>query len=164
LDFEEYFKNNKPDLIVDTVDNNKTRALLNYFSLKYNIPFISGGTRYNSGQAVVSVPGVTACLNCKADIDALAKAGYSPQSCILAPSPSVITSNQIIAGLMVDEAERILAPKIYGPPTNKIIKYVSSESSRLGLLPAVDACNCYKDKKYLGKWIDNMKHLYEMKK
>ncbi len=164
LDFESYFQNNKPDLIVDTVDNNKTRALLNYFSLKYNIPFISGGTRHNSGQAIVSVPGVTACLNCKADIDKLSLQSYNPQSCILAPTPSVITSNQVIAGLMVDEAERILAQESYGKPTNKIIKYVSAESTRLGLLPTVESCNCHKDKKYLGGWVERMKHLYEVKK
>jgi molybdopterin/thiamine biosynthesis adenylyltransferase len=164
LDFESYFENNHPDLIVDTVDNNKTRALLNYFSLKYNIPFISGGTRHNSGQAIVSVPGITACLNCKADIDKMSLDGYRPQSCILAPTPSVITSNQIIAGLMVDEAERILAPQIYGAPTNKIIKYVSAESTRLGLLPTIDMCNCHKDANYLNGWVERMKHLYEVKK
>ncbi|MGV8087385.1 MAG: ThiF family adenylyltransferase [Candidatus Woesearchaeota archaeon] len=164
LDFESYFKSNKPDLLVDTVDNNKTRALLNYFSLKYNIPFISGGTRHNSGQAIVSVPGVTACLNCKADIDKSALDSYTPQSCILAPTPSVITSNQIIAGLIVDEAEKILAPRIYGAPTNKIIKYVSEESTRLGLLPTIDICHCNTDKKYLTEWVNKMKHLYEAKK
>lgn len=159
LDFESYFENNKPDLIVDTVDNNKTRALLNYFSLKYDIPFISGGTRYNSGQAVVSVPGKTACLNCKVDIDKMALDSYTPQSCILAAQPSVITSNQIIAGLMVEEAERIVAPEIYGNPTNKIIKYISGESLRLGLLPTIERCDCNKNG-YVNTWVDKMKHLY----
>lgn len=165
LDFEPYFKKNKPDLIVDTVDNNKTRALLNYFSLKYNIPYISGGTRYNSGQAIVSIPGKTACLNCKSDIDKMALDAYTPQSCILAPTPSVITSNQIIGGLMVGEAEKILAPRKNGQPSNSILKYISGESLRMGLLPAEEHCNCHKPKSnYLTGWVKKMKHLYEEKK
>ncbi len=159
LDFEDYFRNNKPDLMVDTVDNNKTRALLNYFSLKYDIPFISGGTRYNSGQAIVSVPGKTACLNCKAHIDQLALAAYRPQSCIMAAQPSVITSNQIIAGLMVEEAERIIAPEIYGEPTNKTLKYVSAETLRLGLLPTAQRCNC-RENGYVEQWENKMGHIY----
>lgn len=157
--FEAYLAEHKPDVIVDTVDNNKTRALLNYFSLKYNIPLVSGGTRYNSGQAVLSVPGKTACLNCKVDIDKMALDAYTPQSCILAPQPSVITSNQIIAGFLVDQTERILSPRYKGSPVNQIIKYVSGESLRLGLLPAQDTCDCYKTMNPK-KWMKTMKHLY----
>ena len=158
---ENVFKKGGYDLIVDTVDNNKSRALLNYFSLKYKIPLISGGTRYNSGQVVVSVPGETACLNCKVDIDKLAVDGHQPQSCIHAAQPSVITSNQIIGGMIVGEVRSVLRPDKYGICSNKISKYISEDEFRIGDLPALQTCECSKNKRKLRSWMKKMKYLYE---
>ncbi|MBW2993651.1 ThiF family adenylyltransferase, partial [Candidatus Woesearchaeota archaeon] len=162
---EFFFKENKIDLMIDTVDNNSTRALLNYFAVKYQIPFISGGTRYNSGQVTVYKPGESACLNCQADIDQLALASYHPASCIYAAEPSVITSNQIIGGIIGGESKVILNPEKYGRVIPFVLKYVSNEAFRLGALPSPAAtCECHADKKKTKKWLKKMKHLYEVKK
>jgi len=158
---EDFFKKAKIDLMVDTVDNNKTRALLNYFSLKYNIPFISGGTSYNSGQVVTSVPGVTACLNCQVNIDDIALNAYTPnQSCIYAPQASVINSNQIMGGIIGGEARTILQPNKFGPPIQLVLKYVGNEDFRLATLPSQEPCKCYKNRKLLRTWMNKMNHLY----
>ncbi|MFH1400819.1 MAG: ThiF family adenylyltransferase [Nanoarchaeota archaeon] len=162
--FEAYIAAHKPDVIVDTVDNNPTRALLNYFSTKYSIPLVSGGTRYNSGQVVVSIPGKTACLDCKVDIDKMALESYTPQTCILAPQPSVITSNQIIGAIAVDQTRKVLNPSVFGEPSNGIVKYISAESMRLGMLPATSTCGCYKDEARMGGWMKKMKKLYEARR
>jgi adenylyltransferase/sulfurtransferase len=159
---EDFFAKTNIDLMVDTVDNNKARALINYFSLKHGIPFISGGTRHNSGQVVVSVPGETACLNCQADIDRLALEGYQPShSCIYAPQPSVITSNQIAAGLLGGEGRTVLQPSKYGGPIHFILKYVSGEQFRLATLPTQDKCTCYRSPKRLEQWMEKMAHIYQ---
>lgn len=158
---DDFFAEREIRLMVDTVDNNKTRALLNYFSLKHKIPFISGGTRYDSGQVVISIPGRTACLNCQADIDSIAMNAYQPhQSCIYAPQPSVITSNQIAAGLLVGESKTVLNEQKYGAPIHFILKYVSEEKFRLAALPTPESCECYKNTKALGQWIKKMAKLY----
>ena len=109
LSYENFFRNNKIDLIVDCVDNDKARALLNYYSNKYKIPLISSATAHNSGHVNVSVPGKTACLNCQREIDKYAvqgeqRAAQQAASCIYAPQASVITSNIAIAGIALAEA------------------------------------------------------------
>ncbi|MBT7902351.1 ThiF family adenylyltransferase [Candidatus Woesearchaeota archaeon] len=161
---EHYFSSGEAfselDLMIDTVDNNKARALLNYYSTKYGIPLISGGTRYNSGQVVVSIPGQTACLDCKVDIDKLAISAHAPQSCILAAQPSVITSNQIIGGMIVGEARCVLRPDKYGPASNKILKYISQDDFRIGSLPAAQSCSCHHNEEKIGSWMEKMAYLY----
>ena len=161
-DTDNFFKKNNIDLIIDSVDNNKARALLNYFSQKYDIPFISGGTRYDSGQVIVCVPGKTACLNTQVDIDTMALESHRPhQSCIYAPQPSVITSNQIAAGLIGGEAKTILQEDKYGEPIHKILKYVSGEKFRLAALPTQESCDCRNDRDYMKNWMNRMGHIYE---
>ena len=140
------------DLVIDTVDNNKTRALINYFTQKHGIPFISGGTSHESGQVVTSVPGKTGCLDCQVDIDSIALAQHNPTSCIYAPEPSVITSNAAIGGLMVAELRHIDQPVL------GIIKYGSREAYRLGLLPSAGPCH-HDD---WDGWMERMAHLYEV--
>ena len=163
LDSERFFKDQRFDLIIDGVDNNKTRALLNYFSLKYKIPLVSGGTRYNGGQVTVSIPGQTGCLNCQADIDKLALLDYKPASCIYAPTPSVITSNQIIGAAIIGELRAVLDSKRYGMPIKSTLKYAASEDLRVRLLPsASEFCECSESKTMLKEWVGKMKHLYEV--
>jgi len=156
------------DLIIDGVDNFKARALLNYFSLKYDIPFISGGTTYQSGQARIMIPGETPCLDCQADIDALAlgKQDASAQqgtSCIYAAQPSVITSNQIIGGLIVGEVAPVLDHKHFGMPPSGQLMYASNGEYRLSLgpLPA-SQCTC-NEPEQLNAWPEKMKKVYEEK-
>ncbi len=150
---EQKIARRKYDLIIETVDNNKARALINYFARKYRIPLISGGTSFSAGQTVVYKPGETSCLNCQADIDKLAAASHRPASCIYAPEPSVVISNQIIGASIVGEALSLFSRKA----VNGIIKYVSQESYRLGMLPTSPACDCHKD---AGGWMEKMGYLY----
>ena len=161
-DSAEFFRRNKFDLVIDTVDNNRTRALLNYFSLRYHIPFMSGGTRYNSGQANICIPEQTGCLNCQANIDELSLGTYRSHSCIHAAQPSVITSNQITGGMMVGEAASILDPEKYGDYARGELKFVSNEEFRVALLPAaVNRCDCYQDKEKLDGWHKKMEGVYD---
>ncbi|MBI5066290.1 ThiF family adenylyltransferase [Candidatus Woesearchaeota archaeon] len=141
-DYEEHFKNNPPDLIIDCVDSFGTRALVNYFAVKYKIPLISGGTNPSAGQVVVYKPGESACLDCKLSVDkALAKEKTS-HSCIHASQPSVIMTNQIMGGLMVAEARAVLSPENYGPIAKKMIRYDSTSDFRWGLSGNDAACEC----------------------
>ncbi len=52
------------DLIVDAMDNFKTRYLLNRTALRKGIPFIHGAVRGLYGQATTVLPGKTPCLRC----------------------------------------------------------------------------------------------------
>jgi molybdopterin/thiamine biosynthesis adenylyltransferase len=157
---ESFFETEDYNLLIDTVDNNKARALLNYFSSKYQKKFISGGTRHDSGQVTIYVPGQTACLNCQVDIDRMALDGYTPTSCIYAPTASVITSNQITGSMMVGEAKSVLSPDRYGEPIHKILKYVSGEALRLATLPTNPHCECHSDTERLETWMEVMGHIY----
>lgn len=94
------------DLIFDCVDNFATRALMSDFSSKKKIPLVSGGTDWKGGQVAIYIPG-KACLDCQMDLKKSAKKRDESQSCIYAPNPSVIFTNQTIAGMMVNEAVRI---------------------------------------------------------
>jgi len=103
--FDESFDGNY-DLIFDCVDNFATRALMSDFASKKKVPLVSGGTDWKGGQVAVYVPG-KACLDCQMDLKKSAKKRDESQSCIYAPNPSVIFTNQAIAGMMVNEAVRI---------------------------------------------------------
>lgn len=143
-EYEEHFKNSPPDLIIDCVDSFGTRALVNYFAVKYKIPLVSGGTNPSAGQVVVYKPGESACLDCKLSVDkALAKERTS-HSCIHASQPSVIMTNQIMGGLIVAEARKVLSPENYGPIAKKMIRYDSTNDFRWGLSGNESACKCEK--------------------
>ena len=133
----------KPDILIDCVDNFKTRSLLNKFALKYKIPLISGGTSPFSGQVVVYVPGVTSCLNCQLDIDRLSEERERErQGCTIVPEGSVVTTNQIIGGIMVGEIDRLLNGIT---PTPGIIRYISADEDRIGLSKS-KPCQCHLNK------------------
>jgi len=145
----------KPDVIIDCVDNLATRAILNHFAIKNNIPLISGGTDYKAGQVVVYEPGKSSCLNCRLNSDkALVEARIS-NSCIHAPTPSVVISNHIIGGLMAAEARCVLNPDSYGPAIRKSIKYDSTKDIRAGLIGTENKCDC-KRKINADVWIKNL--------
>lgn len=52
------------DLIIDAMDNFKTRHILNRASFKLGIPYFHGAVSGFDGQATTIIPGKTACLNC----------------------------------------------------------------------------------------------------
>jgi molybdopterin/thiamine biosynthesis adenylyltransferase len=167
LEYHTFFRRNKFDLIIDCVDNDKTRALLNYYSLKYEIPLISSATRFDSGHVNASIPGKTSCLNCQREIDKYALDAHERTtaqnaSCIYAPQASVITSNMAIAGMVIAETLAILDPEKYSDPLKYELKYVSREDFRVGALPVNNQqCKCYQNSRKLEDWPDKMKHLYK---
>lgn len=52
------------DLVVDAMDNLKTRYLLNKSALDKKVPFFYGAVRGFEGRAMTIIPGKTACLRC----------------------------------------------------------------------------------------------------
>lgn len=53
-----------PDIVVDCLDNFKTRYLLNNYCLKHRIPFVHGGVHAMIGQVTFLSPPETPCLRC----------------------------------------------------------------------------------------------------
>jgi molybdopterin/thiamine biosynthesis adenylyltransferase len=53
-----------PDIILDCLDNFKTRYLLNRYCLKHNIPFVHAGVHGMGGQVTFLHPPETPCLRC----------------------------------------------------------------------------------------------------
>lgn len=157
--FGKYLKANKPALIIDSVDNFKTRALLNYYASTMQIPLISGGTDFKSGGVTVYVPGKTSCLQCQLTIDDLALQNFKPQRCIYAAEPSVITSNQIVGGMIVNEAGAVLEQR--SEPIHGVLKYSSTDAVRIGMLGSRGACDCNnKPKEFYTAWLRKMGKLY----
>ena len=52
------------DIIIDCLDNNRTRSILNRAAIRMNIPIIHGAVNRMYGQVMLMVPGRTACLDC----------------------------------------------------------------------------------------------------
>jgi molybdopterin-synthase adenylyltransferase len=90
-------------LIVDAMDNMKTRRVLNAASIRKGIPYIYGGVHQLDGMASTFIPGETPCLECVFPDDRLESSGSPPG--ILGPVPGIIACIQavetikIIAGL-----------------------------------------------------------------
>jgi len=139
----DYFKENKPDAILDCVDSFAVRAIINYFAVKNKIPLISGGTNPRSGQVVVYEPEKSACLDCKLGVETALAEQRKATSCRYAPDPSVIMTNQIVGNMMVGETIKVLDSN-YGEPVRRILKYDSTVSVRGGLVGSGDPCDCSK--------------------
>lgn len=152
-------RENRPDLILDCVDNFGTRAIVNYFAVRYGIPLVSGGTSPSSGQVVAYQPGESACLDCKLSVDKALGKERIAHSCIYAAQPSVIMTNEVVGGLMVAEARSILASESYGPHIRKMLKYDSANPVRAGLMGGDSPCDCERDpiKEWLRGVIKNAK-------
>ncbi|MBP7708561.1 ThiF family adenylyltransferase [Candidatus Pacearchaeota archaeon] len=152
---------NKYDLILDCVDSFAVRASINYLAVRNNVPLVSGGTNPSSGQVVVYVPGKSACLDCTMHVeDALAKQ-MRAATCRYAPDPSVIMTNEIIGGMMVGEALKVLDAG-YGTPVSRILKYDSKAGARGGLVGAADPCHCVKPEP--AEWVEQVKAKYKEEK
>ncbi len=103
------------DIIFDCVDNFETRIVLSEKCKEEKKMLISGGTNVNAGQVVIYNPlnpdKTPAELLGLYDIVSKRKVkSYRRErsSCTYRPDPSVIMTNQIIAGFMVDSYKRIL--------------------------------------------------------
>ena len=121
------------DVIFDCVDNFETRVVLSEKCKDQNKVLISGGTTVDAGQVVVYDPkqgggtpaevlGLHDIVE-KREIDTVR--GES-EPCAYQPDPSVIMTNQIIAGFMVDAYRMLLDGQ---EPTN--IFYDSKSNKRM---------------------------------
>jgi molybdopterin/thiamine biosynthesis adenylyltransferase len=81
-------------IIVDALDNMKTRRFLNALSVAKKIPYVYGGVHQLDGLATTFIPEVTPCLECVFPDDS-AELGSSPPG-ILGPVPGVIACIQSI--------------------------------------------------------------------
>lgn len=90
------------DIIIDALDNVKTRQVLSEAALMNNIPMVHGAISYNGGEVGV-ITRETACAGCiYGELDENAP-------CAAAPAGVVYTA-QIIAGIMVEQIRKILMP------------------------------------------------------
>ena len=106
------------DAMFDCVDNFETRILLSKKCRHEGKTLISGGTSAEAGQVVVFDPQNSSLTPAELlglqdvvenrGIEALRKRGAS---CSYQPDPSVVMTNQIIAGFMVDTFRMLLAGK-----------------------------------------------------
>jgi molybdopterin/thiamine biosynthesis adenylyltransferase len=116
----EYFKRQTDissyDVVFDCVDNFETRIVMSEKCKEENKTMISGGTNVDAGQVVIYHPSKT--KQTPAELLGLydiveARNVDSPErvraSCKYRPDPSVIMTNQIIAGFMVDSYRMLLA-------------------------------------------------------
>ncbi|MBI4143904.1 ThiF family adenylyltransferase [Candidatus Woesearchaeota archaeon] len=132
------------DLILDAVDSFYTKAMLHKYALENGIPIISGGTDPRAATVIVYVPEKTSCFDCQIHLSQLAlKAEILRRtSCLQAPDPSVIMTNQIAAAFMTAEARTVLRPDIYGDPVNGELKYIADFDTRGGATIRNKPCNC----------------------
>ncbi len=84
-------------VIVDAMDNMKTRRILNVASIKNKIPYIYGGVHQLNGLVSVFIPQKTPCLECVFPLDTAAS--DSAPSGILGPIPGVISCIQSIEAI-----------------------------------------------------------------
>jgi molybdopterin/thiamine biosynthesis adenylyltransferase len=103
------------DVIFDCVDNFETRIVLSEICERNKKVLISGGSGVESGQVIVYEPG----KNSRTPADLLGLYDIVDRrniesyrriraSCTYGPDPSVIMTNQIIAGFMVDSYRMLL--------------------------------------------------------
>ncbi len=81
-------------IIVDAMDNMKTRRILNAASIIKRIPYIYGGVHQLDGMVTTFVPGKTPCLACVFPDDHAESTAVPPG--ILGPVPGVIACIQSI--------------------------------------------------------------------
>lgn len=90
------------DLILDGLDNLKTRFLINDVSLKKNIPWIYGGVVYSLGMVMPVIPHRTPCLRCYSPYPSADNIINRETSGIIGPAPV------LVGALQCADAMRIL--------------------------------------------------------
>ncbi len=133
------------DLVFDLVDNVYARAVIAAYAVQRKIPLVSAGCSPDSAQAIVYVPGKTACPNHVFSgyyEKGLADEKERRKSCIREPDPSVIMTNMIGGSLAVLEGLRILELN-QGEILNGILSYKSAGTPRLTQTILQDICDCH---------------------
>ena len=141
---EEYVRD--ADIIMDGLDNYKTRFLVNDAALKLGIPWVYGGAVMTSGMVMTIIPGETACFRCLAGSETEgARAMTADTVGIIAPSPSVVGS------LQCAEALKIL---IGSPDINRdlaIINVWAGTIHRVKIIPSKTCPACQGTYEFLNK-------------
>ena len=86
-------------IIIDAMDNMKTRRILNAVSVGRRIPYVYGGVHQLDGMATDFIPGKTACLECVFPDDHADAAPVPPG--ILGPVPGLISCIQSIEAIKI---------------------------------------------------------------
>jgi molybdopterin-synthase adenylyltransferase len=86
-------------IIVDAMDNMKTRRILNAAAVKNRIPYIFGGVHHLDGMVSTFIPGKTPCLECVFPDDRSASVSTTPG--ILGPVPGMIACIQVIEAIKI---------------------------------------------------------------
>jgi molybdopterin/thiamine biosynthesis adenylyltransferase len=113
--FDENFDISSFDVIFDCVDNFESRIALSEKCFDHGKMLISGGTSANAGQVVICNPAdggvaVAELLGLYEIVENRDPDTYRREraACLYQPDPSVIMTNQIAAGFMVDAYRMIL--------------------------------------------------------
>jgi molybdopterin/thiamine biosynthesis adenylyltransferase len=113
--FDENFDISSFDVIFDCVDNFESRIVLSEKCFDHDKILISGGTSANAGQVVIYNPAdggvaIAELLGLYDIIENRNPDTYRREraACLYQPDPSVIMTNQIAAGFMVDAYRMLL--------------------------------------------------------
>jgi molybdopterin/thiamine biosynthesis adenylyltransferase len=124
------------DVLFDCVDNFETRIIMSEKCKENKKCLISGGTSYKAGQVVCYNPNISnqtpaELLDLYKIVDKRKIEDYrrNRASCTYQPDPSVIMSNQIIAGIMVDKFLTLYNPD---KCQQKIIYYDAESDKKIG--------------------------------
>jgi molybdopterin/thiamine biosynthesis adenylyltransferase len=151
----EHFAAGDFDVIFSCVDNFSTRATLNQIAGERNIPLINGGAAPFNGTVEVYCPGHAACLDCYFGVEALAAEEDGRRArCGEAPEPSIVTTNQLIGGLMVGEAGPVLAPETWGPSLRGVLEYDAFTAPKAGVRSFRVPCNCHERSRAHGENVE----------
>ena len=101
------------DLILDGTDNLNTRYLVNYWSIKHNVPCIYGGVVSSGGLVLPILPGRSACLRCVfPDPPPPGSLPTCDTAGVILPAVSAIASLQAGAALRILAGDTSFAPKL----------------------------------------------------
>lgn len=120
----------KCDIIMDCLDNNRSRLILNRYAHRTDTVLVHGGVGSTVGQVTVVVPGATPCLECILT---------DPQ---VSEVPSVSPMVGIIGSVQAMEAVKILSGK-YSPLSGKLLSVdVSDNTYRVIDIKRKIGCGC----------------------
>lgn len=96
-------------LVASCVDNIRARLDMNEYASRNKIPLVNGGTDPFSGNVSVFNPHHTPCLSCQEGISYEDLQNVQPTSCIRQAEDSVVISNLVTAGLMLERIKGLLS-------------------------------------------------------
>ncbi len=89
------------DVILDGLDNFKTRFVVNEASLKHNIPWVYGGVVASLGMTMTIIPHQTPCLRCRFQIGEANPFFTSERVGVIGPAPFIIGSFQAVEAMKI---------------------------------------------------------------